>query len=57
MVEFLRERGREATLTEIRTTLEKKRGPIPQSSVRSGLQDTRYFERVERGVFRLRSGA
>ena len=45
--------GGPATITEIRTALEQQWGEkIPQSSIRSGLQDTRYFERVSRGVFR-----
>lgn len=52
MREYLRER-QEAPIPEIRAAAEAKLGPVPQSSVRSGLQDERYFQRVSRGVFRL----
>lgn len=51
MREYLRER--QAPLSEIRAAAEEKLGPVPQSSVRSALQDERYFQRVSRGVFRL----
>jgi hypothetical protein len=58
MRDYLATRSEPATLGEIRTAAEKRLGhPVPQSSVRSGLQDERYFERVSRGVFRLRDGA
>jgi hypothetical protein len=58
MRDYLAARSGPATLTEIRTAAEKRLGrTVPQSSVRSSLQDDRYFERVTRGVFRLRSGA
>ena len=56
MRDYLGARGRPATLTEIRTAAEAKLGRmVPQSSVRSSLQDERYFERVSRGVFRIRA--
>lgn len=49
--------GQPATIAEIRAAAERQFGPVPQSSVRSGLQDERYFERVARGVFRLQSAS
>jgi len=53
---YLRERdGEPVTIAEIRMSIQARwPAPIPQSSVRSALQDTHYFERVSRGVFRLR---
>ncbi len=56
MTAFLRSQGGgPATIPEIRAAVEKELdGPVPQSSVRSGLQNERLFERVSRGVFRLR---
>jgi len=47
--------GGPASIPEIREAVERELGPVPQSSVRSGLQDERYFERLSRGVFRLRA--
>lgn len=49
--------GRSATIAEIQAAAEKQFGPVPPSSVRSGLQDDRYFERVARGVFRPQSAS
>lgn len=49
--------GQSATIAEIQAAAERQFGPVPQSSVRSGLQDERYFERVARGVFRLQSAS
>jgi hypothetical protein len=55
MREYLAGRGGgPASISEIKTALEPKVGYAPDSSYRSGLQDERYFERVSRGVFRLR---
>lgn len=47
-------KGEPASIGEIKAALEPKIGIAPDSSYRSGLQDERYFERVSRGVFRLR---
>jgi len=47
-------RGQPASINEIKAAVEPKLGICPDSSYRSGLQDERYFERVSRGVFRLR---
>jgi hypothetical protein len=49
--------GGPASISEIKAAVEPKLGKSPDSSYRSGLQDERYFERVSRGVFRLRPGA
>jgi hypothetical protein len=46
--------GGPASISEIKAALEPKLGKRPDSSYRSSLQDERYFERVSRGVFRLR---
>ncbi len=55
MREYLASRGGEpASISEIKAAVEPKVGSAPDSSYRSGLQDERYFERVARGVFRLR---
>lgn len=55
MADYLRKRGgTPASIPEIQAAVEKKLGPVPKSSIRSGLQDERQFERVSRGVFRLR---
>lgn len=48
--------GQPASISEIKAALEPRLGIVPDSSYRSGLQDERYFERVSRGVFRLRPG-
>jgi hypothetical protein len=46
--------GRPASISEIKAVLEPKIGHAPDSSYRSSLQDERYFERVSRGVYKLR---
>lgn len=57
MREYLeKKRGAPATIAEIVEALKPVVGEAPQSSYRSGLQDERYFERVSRGVFRIRRG-
>ncbi|MDP9476890.1 MAG: hypothetical protein M3R38_14595 [Actinomycetota bacterium] len=56
--DFMRERdGGPVRTGEIRTALRERIGDVPSSSVRSSLQAERYFERVGRGEFKLRSGA
>jgi hypothetical protein len=58
MREYLGSRnGGPASISEIKAALEPRVGVAPDSSYRSGLQDERYFERVSRGVFKLRPGA
>ncbi|HEX5497186.1 MAG TPA: hypothetical protein VFX70_21695 [Mycobacteriales bacterium] len=55
MKEFLASRqGGPASISEIKAGVEPKIGIAPDSSYRSALQNERYFERVSRGVFRLR---
>ena len=55
MREFLTGRGGgPASIAEIKAGVEPAIGTAPDSSYRSGLQDERYFERVSRGVFKLR---
>ncbi|KMV22082.1 hypothetical protein [Mycobacterium heckeshornense] len=55
MREFLASRnGQPASIAEIKEGIRAKVGEAPDSSYRSGLQDERYFERVSRGVFRIR---
>jgi hypothetical protein len=49
--------GQPASISEIKAALEPKLGISPASSYRSALQNERYFERVSRGVFKLRAGA
>lgn len=46
--------GGHASTATIKEAVEPKVGSAPASSYRSALQDQRYFERVSRGVFRLR---
>jgi hypothetical protein len=46
--------GGHASISEIKAAIEPEVGVAPASSYRSSLQDERYFERVSRGVFRLR---
>lgn len=54
MADYLREHG-PASIPEIQKAVEERLGEqLPASSVRGGLQDNRLFERVSRGVFRLR---
>ncbi|AYF30799.1 hypothetical protein CSH63_25830 [Micromonospora tulbaghiae] len=47
--------GGPASIKTIKQGVEGIVGTAPDSSYRSALQDDRYFERVSRGVFRLRS--
>ncbi|MGQ0632471.1 MAG: hypothetical protein ACT4P1_15740 [Sporichthyaceae bacterium] len=54
MRDYLAAKGSEASISEIKAAVEPKLGTSPESSYRSGLQDEHYFERVSRGVFRLR---
>ena len=46
--------GGPASISEIKEAVRGAVGVAPASSYRSALQDVRYFERVARGVFRLR---
>ena len=48
--------GAPASIAEITEATKPIVGERPSSSYRSTLQDERYFERVSRGVFRLRRG-
>ncbi|MFV8308804.1 hypothetical protein [Mycobacteroides chelonae] len=48
--------GESATIAEITEATKGEVGERPSSSYRSTLQDERYFERVSRGVFRIRRG-
>lgn len=57
MREFLGARREPATIAEIKDGIRARVGEAPESSYRSTLQDERYFERVSRGVFKLRDGA
>ena len=52
-----RRRRGPASISEIKAAVEPELGKSPDSSYRSALQDGRYFERVARGVFRLRRDA
>lgn len=55
MREYLESKGGgPASIREIKDGVRGKVGDAPDSSYRSALQDERYFERVERGVFKLR---
>lgn len=54
MREFLAASGEPASIPEIKAGVEREVGKAPDSSYRSALQDERYFERVARGVFKLR---
>ncbi len=47
--------GAPASIREIKEGIRGTVGDIPDSSCRSALQDERFFERVARGVFRLRA--
>ena len=49
--------GRPARIREIRAAVEAVRGtPVPQSTVRSALQDDRVFLRIYAGLYRLQPG-
>lgn len=55
MREYLAGRnGGPASISELKDGTKGALGEAPDSSYRSALQDERYFERVERGVFKLR---
>lgn len=54
MREFLASHGGAASISEIAAAVMPSVGVAPSSSYRSALQDERYFERVSRGVFKLR---
>lgn len=54
MYQYLCEIDRPASIPEIVRAVEPAVGTAPSSSYRSALQDTRFFERVERGVFKRR---
>lgn len=55
MRDFLASRsGEPASIAEIKRAVQPVIGEAPDSSYRSALQDERLFERVSRGVFRLR---
>lgn len=49
-------KGEPASIAEITEAIKPQIGEAPKSSYRSALQDERYFERVARGVFRIRRG-
>lgn len=49
---YLRERGDEASISEITAAIQEKYPDPPSSSIRSLLQNERYFVRVRRGVFK-----
>ncbi len=55
MREYLAARGEPATIAEIKEGVRSRVGEAPESSYRSALQNQRYFERVSRGVFKLRA--
>lgn len=55
MMEHLKSTGGTASIAELREAVEPVIGNAPASSYRSALQDTRYFERVSPGVFRIRA--
>lgn len=55
MRDFLAARDQPATIAEIKEGVRESMGDAPASSYRSGLQDGRYFERVSRGIFKLKS--
>jgi len=58
MRDYLRsKKGQPASIAEITEAVKDRIGVAPASSYRSALQDERYFERVSRGVFKLRAGA
>lgn len=55
MRDFLASRdGQPASIAEIKAGVHSRVGTAPESSYRSALQDERVFERVSRGVFKLR---
>lgn len=52
---FMQEHGGTVRASEVSAAIKEKLGDVPPSSVRSSLQTERYFERVRRGEYRLRS--
>lgn len=52
---FLAAKGEPASIPEIKSGVKDEVGEAPASSYRSALQDERYFRRVSRGVFALRT--
>ncbi|WP_344298071.1 hypothetical protein, partial [Agromyces neolithicus] len=54
MYEFLREHGEPATIKEITAAVADGFPNPPSSSVRGCLQNERYFERIDRGVFKAK---
>lgn len=54
MRDFLAKNGRQASISQIKQGVEPVVGVCPASSYRSALQDERLFQRVSRGVFKLR---
>jgi hypothetical protein len=54
MRELLEPRDEPACIKEIVEGVRDKLGIAPASSYRSALQDQRYFERVARGVFKIK---
>ncbi len=52
--QYLADLGSPASVSEITAGVRDVVGEAAASSYRSALQDERYFERVQRGVFRLR---
>lgn len=56
--DFLRPRnGKPATIAEITAGVHPLLGEVPSERYRAALQNEKYFERVSRGVFRLKAGA
>lgn len=54
MRDFLAGRGEPASISQIKDGVKARVGVAPESSYRSSLQDEQVFERVARGVFKLR---
>ncbi|PFG69062.1 hypothetical protein B0O41_3913 [Propionibacteriaceae bacterium ES.041] len=54
MRDYLANKGGPASIRELKDGVREQVGDAPDSSYRSALQDERVFERVERGVFKLR---
>lgn len=57
MYSYLVERGSPASIREIAAGVSSQFPNPPSSSVRGCLQNERYFQRVERGVFMARNNA
>lgn len=52
--DFLTQLNRPANVAEIRDGIQSEVGERPASSYRSSLQDETIFERVSRGVYRVK---